>query len=93
MEGLFSIKSDVYSYGVLLLEIISGKRNSSFYQENSSSNVVGHVREPHTDLLVLELIKHNHTPWFPDSSLSTLHCYRFGSCGKKESAWTLLTRH
>ncbi|KAF7120756.1 hypothetical protein RHSIM_Rhsim13G0158500 [Rhododendron simsii] len=31
MEGLFSVKSDVFSFGVLLLEIISGKRNSGFY--------------------------------------------------------------
>ncbi|XP_021293790.1 cysteine-rich receptor-like protein kinase 10 isoform X2 [Herrania umbratica] len=31
MEGLFSIKSDVFSFGVLLLEIISGKRNNGFH--------------------------------------------------------------
>ncbi|KAG7962775.1 hypothetical protein I3843_09G083000 [Carya illinoinensis] len=31
MEGLFSVKSDVFSFGVILLEIISGKKNSSFY--------------------------------------------------------------
>ncbi|KAL9450603.1 hypothetical protein AB3S75_012350 [Citrus x aurantiifolia] len=31
MEGVFSVKSDVFSFGVLLLEIISGKKNSGFY--------------------------------------------------------------
>ncbi|CAL5410844.1 unnamed protein product [Camellia sinensis] len=31
MEGQFSIKSDVFSFGVLLLEMISGKKNSGFY--------------------------------------------------------------
>ncbi|ESW05631.1 hypothetical protein PHAVU_011G196200 [Phaseolus vulgaris] len=31
MEGLFSVKSDVFSYGVLVLEIICGKKNSGFY--------------------------------------------------------------
>ncbi|CAL5344587.1 unnamed protein product [Camellia sinensis] len=31
MEGIFSIKSDVFSFGVLLLEMISGKRNNGFY--------------------------------------------------------------
>ncbi|CAI8593210.1 unnamed protein product [Vicia faba] len=35
MEGVFSIKSDVFSFGVLLLEIISGKKNTGFYQTNS----------------------------------------------------------
>lgn len=29
-EDLFSIKSDVSSFGVLLLEIVSGQRNSGF---------------------------------------------------------------
>ena len=31
MEGVFSVKSDVFSFGVILLEIISGKKNSGFY--------------------------------------------------------------
>ncbi|KAK9205569.1 hypothetical protein WN943_015837 [Citrus x changshan-huyou] len=31
MEGLFSVKSDVFSFGVLLLEIISGRKNTRFY--------------------------------------------------------------
>ncbi|KAJ1379406.1 S-locus glycoprotein domain, partial [Sesbania bispinosa] len=35
LEGLFSIKSDVFSFGVLLLEIVSGKKNTGFYQTNS----------------------------------------------------------
>ncbi|KAG0485322.1 hypothetical protein HPP92_009401 [Vanilla planifolia] len=30
MQGIFSVKSDVYSLGVLLLEIISGKKNSTY---------------------------------------------------------------
>ncbi|KAL4312449.1 hypothetical protein GQ457_01G005220 [Hibiscus cannabinus] len=35
LEGLFSVKSDVFSFGVLLLEIVSGKKNTGFYQSNS----------------------------------------------------------
>ncbi|CAL5408440.1 unnamed protein product [Camellia sinensis] len=31
MEGLFSVKSDVFSFGIILLEIISGKKNSGFH--------------------------------------------------------------
>lgn len=30
MEGLFSVKSDVFAFGVLLLEILSGKKNTGF---------------------------------------------------------------
>ncbi|XP_059656992.1 receptor-like serine/threonine-protein kinase SD1-8 [Cornus florida] len=35
MEGIFSIKSDVFSFGVLLLEIVSGKKNIGFYHSDS----------------------------------------------------------
>ncbi|PSS24718.1 Cysteine-rich receptor-like protein kinase [Actinidia chinensis var. chinensis] len=33
-RGQFSVKSDVFSFGVLVLEIISGKKNSGFYQSD-----------------------------------------------------------
>ena len=35
MHGEFSEKSDVYNFGVLILEIISGKKNSSFESEGA----------------------------------------------------------
>ncbi|KAG4161477.1 hypothetical protein ERO13_D01G057500v2 [Gossypium hirsutum] len=35
LEGLFSVKSDVFSFGVLLMEIVSGKKNTGFYQLHS----------------------------------------------------------
>ncbi|KAG5244720.1 G-type lectin S-receptor serine/threonine-protein kinase [Salix suchowensis] len=42
MEGLFSIKSDVFSFGVLVLEIVSGKKNTSFYHSDSL-HLLGHA--------------------------------------------------
>ena len=43
MEGLFSMKSDTYSFGVLLLEILSGKKNSGFHHPDHSQNLLSHV--------------------------------------------------
>lgn len=37
MEGRFSEKSDVFSLGVLLLEIVSGKKNTSHLLPESMS--------------------------------------------------------
>uniref|UniRef100_A0A6N2M2T6 Receptor-like serine/threonine-protein kinase n=1 Tax=Salix viminalis TaxID=40686 RepID=A0A6N2M2T6_SALVM len=42
MEGLFSVKSDVFSFGVLVLEIVSGRKNTSFYHSDSL-NLLGHA--------------------------------------------------
>ncbi|CAL9214540.1 unnamed protein product [Arabidopsis halleri] len=39
MGGLFSEKSDVFSLGVILLEIVSGRRNSSFYNDEQNPNL------------------------------------------------------
>ncbi|XP_058197198.1 G-type lectin S-receptor-like serine/threonine-protein kinase RKS1 isoform X1 [Rhododendron vialii] len=42
MEGLFSVKSDVFSFGVLLLEIITCRKNISYILDNAV-NLIGHV--------------------------------------------------
>ncbi|KAI4342938.1 hypothetical protein MLD38_027500 [Melastoma candidum] len=43
MDGLFSVKSDVFSFGVLVLEIVSGKKNRGFYYANNELNLLGHA--------------------------------------------------
>lgn len=43
MGGLFSEKSDVFSFGVILLEIISGKKNIAFFEADDPLNLLGNV--------------------------------------------------
>ncbi|CAL4981518.1 unnamed protein product [Urochloa decumbens] len=64
-EGLFSIKSDVFSFGVLLLEIVSGKRNSGFRRNGGFLNLLGYAWELWTEGKWHELV---------DTSLVTEHC-------------------
>nr|XP_023924914.1 putative receptor-like protein kinase At4g00960 isoform X3 [Quercus suber] len=43
MEGVFSVKSDVFSFGVILLEIISGKKNSGFYLTGHAQTLLAYA--------------------------------------------------
>ncbi|KAK1415628.1 hypothetical protein QVD17_31412 [Tagetes erecta] len=43
IDGLYSVKSDIYSFGVLVLEIVSGKKNRSFVHEDHDDNLLGHA--------------------------------------------------
>ncbi|KAJ1376489.1 Serine-threonine/tyrosine-protein kinase, catalytic domain [Sesbania bispinosa] len=40
MHGKFSVKSDVFSFGVLVLEIISGKKNTSYHQSHHEDGLL-----------------------------------------------------
>ena len=43
MHGRYSVKSDVFSFGVLVLEIISGKKNTHFYQSELAEDLLSYV--------------------------------------------------
>ncbi|KAK2651730.1 hypothetical protein Ddye_011586 [Dipteronia dyeriana] len=56
MEGLFSIKSDVFSFGVLLLEILSGKKNGRFYHSEYGLGLVNYTWNQWCEGEALELM-------------------------------------
>ncbi|KAH9714422.1 G-type lectin S-receptor-like serine/threonine-protein kinase [Citrus sinensis] len=43
MNGIVSMKADVFSFGVLLLEIVSGRKNNNCYDEERPLNLVGYL--------------------------------------------------
>lgn len=78
MDGLFSIKSDVFSFGVLVLEIISGKKNRGFYYANNELNLLGHVsKRAHI------ITFHKITRFTTDREMAW-NCCSLGSYGQKE---------
>lgn len=44
MHGHLSVKADVFSFGVVILELISGQRNSSFNVDVDAQNLLDWVR-------------------------------------------------
>ncbi|KAL7175486.1 hypothetical protein ACSBR2_029145 [Camellia fascicularis] len=43
VDGLFSIKSDVFSFGILVVEIVSMKKNRGFYHLGHHHSLLGHL--------------------------------------------------
>ncbi|KAL5861255.1 hypothetical protein ACOSQ4_002551 [Xanthoceras sorbifolium] len=43
LDGFFSVKSDVFSFGVVILEIVSGKKNTGFYKSQEALSFLGYA--------------------------------------------------
>ncbi|KAM3216183.1 G-type lectin S-receptor-like serine/threonine-protein kinase [Capsicum annuum] len=56
LRGIVSAKADVFSFGVLLLEIVSGKKNNSCYDSEHPLNLIGLAWELWREERALELI-------------------------------------
>ncbi|PHT44253.1 G-type lectin S-receptor-like serine/threonine-protein kinase [Capsicum baccatum] len=59
VEGIFSVKSDVFSFGVLVLEIVSGKKNRRFVHPDHNLNLLGHAWMRHNEGRSSELVDPN----------------------------------
>jgi hypothetical protein len=43
MQGIVSEQCDVFSFGVLLIEIVCGRRNTSIFEDRESLTLIGSV--------------------------------------------------
>ncbi|WOL08076.1 receptor-like serine/threonine-protein kinase SD1-8 isoform X3 [Canna indica] len=76
MHGIFSVKSDVFSLGVLILEIVTGKRNRGAYYYALNINMIEHVWNLWKEGKVLELIDASIGLIFPTAEV--MSCIKIG---------------
>lgn len=83
LRGQYSIKSDIYSFGVMVLEILTGKRNSDSYNSDQSVDLPSLIWEHWTMKTIMEMID----PYLMgDSSLDEIsRCVHVGlSCVQED---------
>ncbi|KAI9075609.1 hypothetical protein K1719_042409 [Acacia pycnantha] len=56
VHGQFSMKSDIFSFGVIVLEIVSGKKNRGFADPKYNLNLLGHAWRLWTQGRPMELL-------------------------------------
>ncbi|KAG6755863.1 hypothetical protein POTOM_039271 [Populus tomentosa] len=81
MAGLFSVKSDVFSFGVLLLEIISGKKNIGFHLSEEGESLLTFVGY-NSYLFIQKRITSNDFCYLNSGSLSTFQAWKLWSNGR-----------
>ncbi|KFK32972.1 hypothetical protein AALP_AA6G313200 [Arabis alpina] len=55
-DGIYSIKYDIYSFGVLVLEMISGKGNAKFYCDNGEETLISFIWRQWTEGKGLDMV-------------------------------------
>ncbi|KAB1206363.1 Receptor-like serine/threonine-protein kinase SD1-7 [Morella rubra] len=84
MEGLYSTKSDVFSFGVLTLEIVSGKRNNHYHVGSPYLNLIGHVWDLWMEGKALDIVDSTLSEEF--SAHEVLRCIQIGLLCVQEQA-------
>ncbi|XP_078171376.1 uncharacterized protein LOC144565483 [Carex rostrata] len=69
MRGHFSVKSDVFSYGVLVLEIITGKKNSATFENDQTEDLLSFVWQHWTNGTITEVADPSLDQHYPRSEL------------------------
>ncbi|XP_070007834.1 G-type lectin S-receptor-like serine/threonine-protein kinase SD1-1 [Nicotiana sylvestris] len=75
-DGKYSVKSDVFSIGVIILEIISGRRNRKFRHLEHHHNLLGHAWLLWNEGKALELMDERLEESFSESQV--LRCIQVG---------------
>ncbi|KFK30476.1 hypothetical protein AALP_AA7G265900 [Arabis alpina] len=78
MHGQISFKTDVYSFGVLVLEIISGKKNSSFSNEENIEDLLSFAWRNWKEGVALNLVDKILMTMSSYSSNMILRCLNIG---------------
>ncbi|GLT27492.1 hypothetical protein SLA2020_024850 [Shorea laevis] len=59
MHGQFSVKTDVFSFGVLVLEIVSGQKNNSFRHQDNTIDLINYTWRSWREGTVMNIVDPN----------------------------------
>ncbi|KAJ7962991.1 putative Receptor protein kinase [Quillaja saponaria] len=85
MSGIVSNKTDVFSYGVLLLEIVTGKKNNNCYQTEGPMNLIGYAWQLWIEGRASELIDPIYDGSCSPSAVLKMYSYWSVVCTRKSN--------